>query len=166
MEIAGILLFIVFSVAGIALIFLSIPGTFIILAGIFLYALMTAFSRVSWKLLFLFLLMSILAESADNLLAMLGAKKSGASKAGAWAVLAGSIAGAFAGGIIVPVIGSIIGAFIGGAAAPFAVEYFKSKNLRHSLKAGMGSLAGRFGGMLLKFLIALIMIGIATARIF
>jgi len=166
MEIAGIVLFITFSVAGIAIIFLSMPGTFVILAGIFLYALMTGFNSVSWKLLLLFLLMSVFAESADNLLAMLGAKKSGASKSSTWAVLAGSIAGAFAGGIIAPVAGSIIGAFIGGAAAPFAVEYLKSKNLRHSMKAGMGSLAGRLGGMLLKFLIALIMIGMAAARIF
>ena len=166
MEIAGIVLFITFSVAGIAIIFLSMPGTFVIMAGIFLYALITGFSSMGWKLLLLFLLMSAFAESADNLLAMLGAKKSGASKSSTWAVLAGSIAGAFAGGIIAPVAGSIIGAFIGGAAAPFAVEYLKSKNLQHSMKAGMGSLAGRLGGILLKFIIALIMIGMAAARIF
>ena len=166
MEIAGIVLFITFSVAGIAIIFLSMPGTFVIMAGIFLYALITGFSSMGWKLLVLFLLMSAFAESTDNLLAMLGAIKSGASKASTWAVLAGSIAGAFAGGIIVPVIGSLIGALIAGTAAPFAAEYFKSKNLRHSLKAGMGSLEGRLGGMLLKFLIALIMIGMAAARIF
>lgn len=100
MEIAGIVLFITFSVAGIAIIFLSMPGTFVIMAGIFLYALISGFSSMGWKLLLLFLLMSAFAEPADNLLAMLGARKSGASKASTWAVLAGSIAGAFAGGVL------------------------------------------------------------------
>jgi len=63
------------EIAGILLIFLGMPGTFSILAGSFLYALLTDFSSIGWKLLLIFVFLSVFAELSDNLLAMLGAKK-------------------------------------------------------------------------------------------
>ncbi|MBN1446270.1 MAG: DUF456 domain-containing protein [Candidatus Omnitrophica bacterium] len=166
MEIAGTVLFILFSFVGIAVIFLSLPGTFIILAGALLYAFLTHFGPVGRNLILVLFFMAVLAESADNILAMLGAKKTGASRESIVAVFIGSIAGAAAGGMIVPVIGSLAGAFVGGAAAPFAVEYFRQKNLKRAFRAGMGSLTGRAGGILLKFIIAVGMVVIVLKKIF
>jgi uncharacterized protein len=166
MEITGIILFFVFSIAGIVLIFLSMPGTVGILAGSFLYALLTGFKTVGWKLLGIFFIMTVAAELSDNLLSMLGARKSGASNASTWAVLAGGMVGAVIGNTAVPVIGAFIGAFLVGAAAPVLLEFSRRKEWKPALKAGIGALAGRLGGILVKFLIAGVMIGVTLIKIF
>jgi uncharacterized protein len=165
-EIAGIIIFSFFSLIGIILIVLGLPGTFSILAGTFSYALLTDFRLIGWKLLLILLFMSAFAELVDNLLSMLGAKKSGASRGSTWAVLMGGIAGATFGGLLAPVIGSLIGAFIGGAVAPIIMEYLHCKRFYPALRAGMGALIGRLGGILLKFLISVGMIVIVLINIF
>jgi uncharacterized protein len=166
MEVIGIILFVLFSAAGVLLIFLGTPGTLSILAGCFSYAILTGFSSVDWKMLLILSLMSVFAESSDNILSMLGAKKSGASGRSTWAVLIGSVAGGILGGLAAPVIGSLIGAFIGGVSAPIIMEYMRRKELYPAIKAGVGALLGRLGGILLKFLIAIVMIAIVLTKIF
>jgi len=166
MEIAGIAIFVILSIAGLILIIAGIPGTLFILAGSFIYALLTKFASLDWKMLAVLLLMSLFAETADNIMSMLGAKKAGASGAGSWSVLAGSIAGAVIGGMFFPVAGSLIGAFAGGAAAPVIMEYLRRRNLQSAVKAGMGALAGRMGGILIKIFISIAMIITASVKIF
>lgn len=166
MEIAGTVIFVILSLAGVLLIIAGVPGTLFILAGSFIYALLTKFASLDWKMLAVLLLMSIFAETADNIMSMLGAKKAGASGPSSWAVLAGSIAGAVIGGMFFPLAGSLIGAFAGGASAPIIMEYLRRRNLQSAVKAGMGALAGRMGGILIKILISLAMIITASVKIF
>ena len=141
------------------------PGTLVIFVGVLLYALMTDFSVIGGRLILILLVMSVFAELSDNLLSMLGARRSGASRGSAWAVLIGGIAGALAGGMIAPVIGALIGAFIGGVVSPVVFEYLKSGQLASSVRAGTGALIGRIAGIFFRLVIALTMIVISLARI-
>ncbi len=166
MEIAGILIFVVLSLAGVLLIVLGVPGTLFILAGSFVYALLTKFTALGWKTLVVLLIMSLFAETADNIMSMLGAKKAGASGTSSWSVLAGSIAGAVIGGMFLPVVGSLIGALAGGTAAPIIAEYLRRRNLQSAIKAGMGALTGRIGGILIKIMVSIGMIITASVKIF
>lgn len=166
MEITGLVIFIILALLGIVLIFLGLAGTASIFVGSFIYAAITHFQKISWKLLLFLLFLAVLSELIEQILSALGAKKFGASGKSSIAVLVGGLVGGISGGVVVPILGSIIGAVLGGCLAPIIVEYHNRKELQPSLRAGLGSLVGRMGGALLKLVIAGVMIAITLTHIF
>jgi len=166
MEIFGIIIFILLSLLGLLLICLGFAGTFGIWLGSLIYASTTHFEKIDWKILILLLGLAILGELAENLLGVLGVKKTGASGKSSLAVLAGGMIGAIVGGIFAPIIGSLLGVIIGDCLAPVIVEYTQRKEWSASFKAGLGALLGRMGGSLLKLILAWVMIIIVLCQIF
>lgn len=137
------------GLAGSVLPFL--PGTPLIFLGALVHALATDFSPISAGRLLVLAGLTVLAYLLEYAGGALGAKKFGGS---AWAVV-GALVGAVVGLFFGPpglVIGPILGAVAG--------ELLKSGELQHSLKAGIGTLAGLALGLLARLALAVTMVGL------
>lgn len=164
MEVAAIIILMLFSLIGFLAIFFTTFGTLIILLGSILYASLTNFTILDFKILAILLTLYLCGEVLEYLCIIVGSKKFGASNAAAVGAIAGGIIGAVAG---VPVfgIGLIPGTFLGIFLGAFLVELTIQKDLIKSLKAGVGGVLGRIGSIVAKVIIAMIMFAIMVSRI-
>ena len=160
---AGRVLLFVGMVFGLVSIPFGLPGALIILGVILIYALITHFNAGIGVPFFIVLsLMALLAETADNWLSAIGARRYGASSASVWLSFIGGIAGAlFIGGplaFLLGPLGPVAGGFIGAFAVVVAHEFYLRKNWIEAFRAGWGMLVGRMAGIILKVVISAAMI--------
>jgi hypothetical protein len=166
LEITALTVFILILCLGVFSIVFGLPGTIIILIDAVVYALVTGFQKIGIKILIILLLISIVAEALDFALGMMGAAKFGASAKGIWASIIGATLGAVA---LTPVffgLGTIMGIFFGAFAAVVIVELIQQSQLKQAIRAGYGVLLGRFAGMFVKGILALVMITITLTHIY
>ncbi len=135
-----------------------IPSTPLIWSGVFLYAICDKFNSISWSLLLIFGILTIVSIVLDYFGGVIGAKKYGATRWGLVGSVIGGIAGFFMGGII----GLIFGPFFG--AVLFELAF--GKDLKGSFKSGVGTLVGFLGGAIAKLAIGVIIIGIFVWKVF
>lgn len=168
MELTGIAaaaVLILCSIAGIVLVPLGLPGTFVILAGAVFYNLIHGSMALSINVLAVLLGLAIIGEILEYILGVSMAIKRGASRRAAFGGIIGGIAGAFA-GIPVFMIGPVIGLFIGVFAGAFLVELAVKKNAAASFRSAMGAFYGRLGAVLVKTLIGITMVIILWMQAF
>jgi uncharacterized protein YqgC (DUF456 family) len=150
----------------------GLPGAAIIIGVIFIYALSTHFnSGIGVPFFILLCVMTLVAETADNWLGAIGARRFGASGASIWLSFIGGIAGALliGGPLAVPLgpLGPVIGGLIGAFAIVVGHELYLRKNWVEAIRAGLGILVGRMAGMILKVVISVAMIiSVAVAMFF
>ena len=140
---------ILIGLAGIVL--PALPGTVFILAGIVLGAWIDDFTRVGWFAVSAITVLAILAFAMDYVAAMLGAKRAGASRQAVIGAAIGTVAGIFLGlvGVLfMPLVGAAVG------------EYVARRNQQQALRVGVATWLGLLAGMLAKFVLAFMMIGI------
>ncbi len=166
LEILGVLLFWIVMLAAILSIPFGIPGTFIILANALVYAWLTDFGEITWGFLGLLLLITIGAEVLEFFLGAATAAKYGASRFGMIGAMIGGFVGAIWATSILPLIGTLFGAFIGAFVGAALFEYFDSKDLDKSVKAGFGAFLGSLGGKLTKLAVAVAMTVMIGFRLF
>ena len=140
------------------IVFPFIPSTPLIWLGVFIYAVCDGFESISWLLLLIFAVLTIISLALDYLGGVIGAKKFGATKWGIIGSLFGGIGGFLTGGIV----GLIIGPFLGAV----LLELVFGKDLRGAFKSGVGTLVGFIGGAVAKLAIGVIMIGIFIWKVF
>ncbi len=159
-------------IGGIVSIPFGFPGTIIILASIFIYALVTHFAAGIGVPFFIILcVLTLIAETADNWLSAAGARRYGASTGSIWLSFIGGVGGAILIGgplsLIFGPLGPIAGGFVGAFLIVVAHEFYVQKNLIGALHAGWGTLLGRMAGMILKVVIsAAMIISVAAAMLF
>lgn len=139
-------------VAGFAGIVLpALPGTLFVLAGIVLGAWIDDFSRVGWFALGTIAVLAVLAWLMDYVAAMLGAKRAGASRLAIIGAAVGTVAGIFMGlvGVLfMPLVGAAVG------------EYMARRQHGQAVRVGVATWLGLMAGMLAKFVLAFMMVGI------
>ena len=135
-----------------------IPSTPLIWSGVFIYAVFDGFESISWLLLLIFAILTVISLILDYFGGIIGAKKYGATKWGLIGSVIGGIAGFFMGGIV----GLIFGPFFGAV----LLELIFGKDLRGAFKSGVGTLVGFLGGVIAKLTIGVIMIGIFIWKVF
>ncbi len=135
-----------------------IPSTPLILLGVFIYAVCDGFESISWFLLLIFAILTIISVILDYFGGIIGAKKYGATRWGLIGSVIGGIAGFFMGGIV----GLIFGPFFGAV----LLELVFGKDLRVAFNSGVGTLAGFNVGAITKLVIGVIMIGIFIWKVF
>jgi len=166
-----VLLFAV-MILGIVSIPFGFPGTIIILAAVFVYALATHFAAGIGVTFFVVLcVLTLIAETADNWLCAVGARRYGASTGSLWLSFIGGIGGAILIGapisFLLGPLGPIAGGFVGAFVIVVAHELYLRKNLSEALRAGWGTFVGRMAGMVLKVVIsAAMIISVAAAMLF
>ncbi|MGE0814619.1 MAG: DUF456 family protein [Vicinamibacterales bacterium] len=150
LTIAGLLVIVV----GIGLLAVpAAPAIGILFAGVALVAWADHFTRIGWSVLAVLLALTVVGSLADNVAALFGARKAGAS---AWGV-AGAALGALAGlpfGLPGIVLGPAVGAFV--------LEFMRNPNLRTAGLAGLGGLAGFLLGVVARSFFGFLILGIAA----
>ncbi|MDX1625783.1 MAG: DUF456 domain-containing protein [Wenzhouxiangellaceae bacterium] len=146
----GWVLAVVLVVVGLAGALLpSLPGTPIILAGLFLAAWLDGFVRVGFGTLGGLLVLTILSLILDFLATAEGARRFGAGRAAILGATAGLIVGMFFG-----LPGLLLGPFAGGALG----HWLGRATVDSSIRAGVGASVGVLVGTVAKVVIAVAMI--------
>ncbi|MFQ5823334.1 MAG: DUF456 domain-containing protein [bacterium] len=158
LEILGQIIFWIVMISGIVIIPFGIPGTFIIVGNTLIYGWLTNFAEVTWKFIGILFLISVLAEVVEFFMGAAAAAKYGASKPGMFGAIVGGFFGAIWLTPMFPLIGTILGAFIGAFSGATLFEYFGSKDMQKSLRAGFGAFLGSVGGKLTKIAAAVAMV--------
>ncbi|MTH52433.1 DUF456 family protein [Bacillus mangrovi] len=141
-----------FIIAFAGLIYPVIPSVVFIVGGFLLYGFFYGFGSFGytfWMIEGIFVAVLFAADYVTNLM---GIKRVGGSRAAIWGSTIGLLVGPFA----IPIAGILIGPFIGAVIAELIVH---KKDLKTSVKVGLGSLIGFISGVFAKSIIQLIMIG-------
>jgi len=150
LEIIVVIFSFIFIVLGIIGSFLPIlPGPILSWIGFLILYLFGDFS-ITLKFLLITFLIAITVFIADNMISIIGVKKSGGGKVS----IIGSIIGLILGLLFLPIgiiLGPLIGAFIG--------EYISQNNFKKSLKVSLGAFFGFLSGVFIKFLMSMIFLG-------
>ena len=166
MEIFLLVLFILFSIAGIISHFFGLPGNWVILAVSFLLAWAGHFDKIPLNTLAILLVLTLLGELVEFLLGIVGAKKYEASNRAIAGSIVFGIIGAIIGAPFFLGIGSIIGAFAGAFAGAVIVELSQGKSFDRALNSGWGTFLGRVGGSFAKIFIGIVMVVITLSSYF
>jgi hypothetical protein len=129
----------------------ALPGTILVFGGILLAAWTDDFQRVSGWAVGAVAVLAVLAMLTDYASAMLGAKRAGASRQAVVGAALGTIAGIFMG-----LVGVLFMPLVGAAAG----EYLARRQHGQALRVGVATWIGLLLGMLAKFVLAFMMIGI------
>ncbi|MBE7368659.1 DUF456 domain-containing protein [Ramlibacter pallidus] len=129
----------------------ALPGTILVLAGIVLGAWIDDFTRVGWFAVAAVTVLAVIAWAMDYVAAMLGAKRAGASRQAIIGAAIGTVAGIFMG-----IVGVLFMPLVGAAAG----EYLARRDQNKAVRVGIATWLGLMAGMLAKFVLAFMMIGI------
>jgi len=155
------------QLAGLLMVPLGLPGTWLQVIAIGAYAYATHW-RLGWWIFALAVALAAVAEVVEFIMGGRFARKYGGSRRAAWGAILGGLAGAFM-GIPVPIIGSVIGAFIGAFVGAALLEMTAGAEARAALRVGWGAFVGRLAAVVMKstvgVLIAVIALLSAMGRI-
>ena len=165
MSIIGWILFVLGWVIGIVIIPFGLPGTFVIVVDVFIFALLTDFQPITWNFIGILLGLSILVELIEFFLSAAAAKKYGSSKWGMWGAIIGGFLGAIWATPIAPILGTIFGAFIGAFLGAFVFEYIRDSDVNKALRSGWGAFLGAVTGRFLKLIVAIAMVVMIAYRV-
>jgi len=166
MEIFLLILFFLFSIAGIISHFFGLPGNWAILGISFLLAWSGHFDKIQINTLAILLALTLFGELIEFLLGIIGAKKYEASNRAIAGSIFFGIVGAILGAPFFLGVGSIIGAFAGAFAGAVIIELFQGKRINQAFSSGWGTLLGRVGGSFAKIFIGIVMVIITLSSYF
>ena len=129
----------------------ALPGTILVFAGILLGAWIDDFTRVGGFAVGAIAVLAVLAWLMDYVAALLGAKRAGASRQALIGAAVGTVAGVFTGlvGVLfMPLVGAAVG------------EFIARRHHGNAVRVGIATWLGLLAGMLAKFVLAFMMIGI------
>ena len=166
MAIAGMIVFWMIVLVGIAVIPFGIAGTFIIVGDVLVYGLITKFQSFSPSFVGLLLIIAVAVELIEAVLGAYMAKRFGGSRWAMVGAVLGGIGGAIIGTILVPVAGTLLGAFIGAFLGAMILEMLQTSDMSKALRAGMGAMFGTMGGKVTKIVAAIVMTVMIAMQIF
>ncbi len=136
----------------VALILVGLPGTWLMIATAALAEWLTEADLFHLWTLIAAVVLGVLGEVWELCASMAGAKRAGATRAGALGALVGGIAGAILGTLFIPIplLGSLLGGGLGAFAGSTLMERDGGKELRDALRAGRGAALGHVTGMVGK----------------
>jgi uncharacterized protein YqgC (DUF456 family) len=146
------------------LIFTGLPGSWIALGAIVIYAAVTRFSAVGWQMLLVMGAIAVVGEIVESFLGVVYVARKGATKWGVLGAFLGGLAGAVVGTAIMPLAGSILFGFIGAFAGAVMSEYLYYRSLDRALRTGFFAFIGKLLAMLVKFALALLVLALFVYR--
>jgi uncharacterized protein YqgC (DUF456 family) len=129
-----------------------VPGVAIVYLGILTVAWADDFTRIGPLMLVILAGLMLVALVADNVAALVGARRAGAS---AWGVLGAGL------GALVGLAFGLPGVILGPAIGALALEYLKNPDVKRAGKAGLGGLLGFLLGVVTKAVFGVMMVGLA-----
>lgn len=146
------IVFIIILIACVLLNFLSLPGNWLMLIFVILWALIIPGNEIDTTFFIVFVGLLILGEVIEFFLQVRGSQKAGASKTSNFLGIIGAIIGAIFGLPFFFGLGAILGSLGGAWLGCFVGERFLAgKDMAQSIQAAHATLWGKFLGMLVKF---------------
>lgn len=147
------------SVTGVLIGVLGLPGNFVPVAAALVAVLWGNGTDFTWMWFVIFLLVAASGEVLEQITGAVGARKSGASRAGMLGAVLGGLLGGIAGTVILPVIGSFVGVFLGCFTLTFVFEYvFARRSVGESTRSGFGAVAGKAAAIAYKFVAGFVLL--------
>ncbi len=159
MEILLILLIITFTVISAVTIWLNLPGSFLMLGFIFIWAWVSDFALISSTELLIILGIMLMLEFLEYVLSGLAAKYTGAEKRSAFLAIAGGFLGTIILGSLFFVVGALLGLFLGSYLGAYWGELQAGKTKMDARRAALGALMGSIAGKVIKSAMT-VMIGV------
>ena len=129
----------------------ALPGVPLVFGGLLLAAWADDFQRVSWVVLVILGLMTVLSFAIDFAATAMGAKRVGASKLAIVGGLIGTL-----GGLVLGLPGLIFGPFVGAVTG----EMLTHGEIQRATRAGFATWVGLIFGTLTKLALVFTMLGI------
>jgi len=153
-------------VAGAAISFFRLPGTWLIVLSATACSWHFGWSRPTWQWLTVLVGLAVVAEVVELVSSAVLAKQAGASRKASWYALFGGILGMFLFTVPLPLIGTIIGGVIGCFAGAAIGEMTVSNDAAKGAKVGLFAAVGQVVGMVAKTMIAFLMAATAVVGAF
>lgn len=147
------------------LIFLGLPGTWVIIGLAGLWAAFSGTGVFGWQFFSLVVALAAAGEAAEFLAGHYGSKKYGGSSKGSIGGMVGALVGAILCAPLFFGFGALLGALAGAYAGCFIVEKLNGANGHAAARAAFGATLGRFGGFVVKLGIGIGIIWLAAPRI-
>lgn len=173
MTYVGLLLLLILAlVVGWCMTMLSMPGNWVMVGVVGLFAWLSPASgpNIGWPVFFVLVGLAVVAELLELAASALGASRAGGSRRGAMLAIFGSMVGAIVGamvGLPIPLVGSLIAAIVfaglGAMVGAMLGETWKGRTLAETWKVGQAAFWGRLLGALAKTGIATAMLVVALA---
>jgi uncharacterized protein YqgC (DUF456 family) len=147
------ILLIIVNAFWFGLVFLSLPGSWLMIVTTILFALWQK-NVFSVYTIIAAVILAVIGEVLEFVAGAGGAKAAGGSKKAIAAAVLGAVVGAIAGTVIIPIpiFGTLLGAAIGAGLAALFVERQGGKELKQSLKTAAGAGFGQILGTSAKII--------------
>lgn len=172
---AAVLLVIVL-IAGWLLTLFNLPGNWLMVAAVALYALVIppdSRQDISWTTVAILVGLAVAGEIVETAAGAVGASRHGGSRRGMLLAIVGSIAGSIFGatiGLPIPIVGSVIAAILfaslGAMLGAVLGEQWKGRDAQLTWQIGQAAFWGRLFGTLGKIVIGSAMVATATVAMF
>ena len=147
-------------IAGLVLSCLSISGTWLVVAGAVLAAIIRSEPFPGLWTVLVFIALAILVEAVEAVAGAFGVRKRRGSKLAGLAAVVGGLLGLALGTLIpVPVLGSLLGMLTGSFGLVFAVEACRLKQANRAVGIAWGTVLARVFVILVKVSVTLGMAG-------
>lgn len=163
---AGFAVFILVLFAGVYLSLFGLPGTAVIFLDVLLYASLTGFQEVGWKVLLILFFFAVFAEAADFWAGSTRIHKTPLTGKSLWGAALGAVAGML---ILTPLLrglGIWGGFFLGGLVGLLIAEWLRQSSIKSPHHTRGLALLGMIGRKAAKGILALIMIFISLSHIY
>lgn len=138
------------------LVYVGLPGNFILVGLALVHALITGFDPISWTLLGVMLGLALLGELVEFVLGNFYVLRKGATGWGTFGGFAGGLLGAIVGNGLVPIVGAVLGSFAGAFLGCVAGEFWQQRRLEPSLRVGGHAFIGRILSIVVKHALGLV----------
>lgn len=139
----AILLLLLACVAGLALIAVGLPGTWLMIGAALVYDWLVPGSTFGLWTIGGTLVLALIAEVLEFTVAKRYTERTGGSSRAGWGAMLGGLVGAFA-GVPVPIIGSVLGAFVGAFVGALVMEWtVRRDDTAAVVRVATGALVGR-----------------------
>jgi len=183
LHVVGLVVVFIVMAMGLLTMLLGLPGSVLIFLDALIYGAATGFQKLTWPILVILFMLMILAETADNILGLAGARRAGASGTAQLLCLVGGIVGALlgaqlshllalvglslgpVGSVVLMVLGPLGGAFAGAGGATYFWERSKGKNAQEARAIMRATVAGRAAGTLLKLAFGVVMVAVVASAV-
>ncbi len=164
------------AVMGILLTLLGLPGNWLIVAAVAVYAYNVkdaGRADIGIAVAIAVFVLAAIGELLEFAAGAWGASRAGGSRRSATLALVGSVVGGISGSIVglpIPVIGPLLAAVffaaLGALLGAMAGEIWKGRTLEQGWTVGRAAFHGRLLGILVKLAVALVMVAVIAAALF
>ncbi len=150
MEILTLLLILTITAIAAVTIWMNLPGSFLMLIFIFVWAWFDDFVLISIAEIFIIFGLLVLLEVLEFALSGLAAQYGGAEKRSAFLAIVGGLLGTIVLGSLFFIVGAIIGLLLGSYLGAYWGEHQAGKSPAEAKRAALAALMGSIAGKLLK----------------